>query len=48
MTALFYGWAFGFRCSPVHLAGVVWNEFDPDPRADNPMTADEIAEAHRG
>jgi hypothetical protein len=33
---------------PVHLAGVVWNSFDPDPRTGNPLDADEIAAWHRG
>jgi hypothetical protein len=36
------------RALAVHLAGVVWNSFDPDPRANNPLDADEIAAWHRG
>ena len=30
----------------VDLVGAVWNSFDPDPRADNPLTPAEILEVH--
>lgn len=28
------------------VAGTVWNSFDPDPRADNPLSPDEILAVH--
>jgi len=33
---------------PCDIAGAIWNSFDPDPRAGNPLDADEIAAVHRG
>lgn len=33
---------------PCDLAGAVWNSFDPDPRAGNPLDASEILAVHDG
>ena len=33
---------------PCDVAGTVWNCFDPDPRADNPLTPREILAVHDG
>ena len=30
------------------VAGVIWNSYDPDPRADNPLTPEEIVAVHDG
>jgi hypothetical protein len=33
---------------PVDVAGALWNSFDPDPRVDDPLDAEEIAALHDG
>ncbi len=33
---------------PLDVIGVWWNCYDPDPRADNPLTPDEVRAAYEG
>lgn len=35
-----------YQALPVHLAAIVWNSYDPDPRAESPLDAAEIAAVH--
>lgn len=35
-----------YHVLPCHIAGVLWNSYDTDPRADDPLTAAEIAAEH--